>query len=266
VNTLAIIGDAALEQWRNARYLAAVIASAVWVGLRPRTWRRTVRSALAHQILLSGVDLAPFVSVVAILLGVVLVVQVGGWEGGALLPKLLSPLLVLIVAEELAPLFVNFVFLVKSGSAITADLGIMRTSGQVRLLEAQGIDIFRFLVMPRIVGAAVAVACLTILFLALTFSSSFVAGALTQHILGGPGAFLRGLMEALSVSDMTRIGAKTLLPAAVMAAICATQGLAVENSVEVSKAERAALTRSMAALFILWALPTLLVTRPVAIL
>ena len=68
----------------------------------------------------------------------------------------------MLVARELGPLFANFVLIVRGGSAITTELGLMKVGGEVRVLEAQGIEPLPFLVMPRVLAMAVSAFCLTV--------------------------------------------------------------------------------------------------------
>ena len=43
-----------------------------------------------------------------------------------------------VVARELGPLLINLIVIVRSGSAMTTELGVLKINGEVRALEAQG--------------------------------------------------------------------------------------------------------------------------------
>jgi osmotically-inducible protein OsmY len=80
------------------------------------------------------------------------VVQLAFWVGEAGQSQLLGPLLVAVVARELGPVLINLIVIVRSDSAMTTELGILKINGEVRALEAQGSDPFLQLVMPRVLG------------------------------------------------------------------------------------------------------------------
>ena len=52
----------------------------------------------------------------------------------------------------------------RSGSMMMVELGAMRTGGQVHCLDAQGIDPFLYLVIPRVLATALGVFCLNMVF------------------------------------------------------------------------------------------------------
>src|SRR4030095_16548781 len=111
-NTLAGVGGSARQQWREVQYLAAVLGTTLFLSAQPRRWRRTVRSVFARQLLSSGVESVRFILIVAVLVGISVVVQLGVWTGKLGQSQTLGQLLVLVVARELGPLFANFVLIV----------------------------------------------------------------------------------------------------------------------------------------------------------
>jgi phospholipid/cholesterol/gamma-HCH transport system permease protein len=252
-------GRLARAQWRQLRHLAAILASALLLGARPVHWRRTVRQVFAAQVLHIGVESLPFTLTLAVLVGISIVVQMQVWVGRVGQTRILGPLLVVVVARELGPLFANFVAIVRGGSAIATELGVMKIGGEVRALEAQGLDPFLVLVMPRVLGMAVSTFCLTVLFIVTVFGSGYAFGVLIGLTHLDPGGFVDSLSTAVRPIDVFNIVAKSVLPAMVTAAICATEGLGVMAALtEVPQAARRSLTRALLALFVVTALISLL--------
>lgn len=175
---LAAAGRFARTQWRDLRHLAAILATVLLLAARPAHWRRTVRQVFATQVLHVGVESLPFTLTLATLVGVSVVVQMVVWVGRVGQTRILGPLLVMVVARELGPLFANFVAIVRGGSAITVELGMMKIGGELRSLESQGVDPFLYLVMPRVLGMAVSTFCLTVLFIATAFGSGYAFAVL----------------------------------------------------------------------------------------
>ena len=174
---LAGLGAFVIEQWRELQYLAAVLGTTLFLGAQRRRWRRTVRGVLSRQVLLFGVESIRFILILAGRVGISIGVQLVVWTGKLGHSQKLGPLLVVVVARELGPLFANFVLIVRGGSAITTELGLMKIGGEVRVLEAQGIEPLPVLVMPRVLAMAVSAFCFTGIFVIVAFASGFVFGA-----------------------------------------------------------------------------------------
>ena len=172
------LGEMVWAQWDELRHAAAVIGTVLYVCVRPRYWVRTVRRAFVRQIVAIGVESVGFVGGVAVFVGITVVVQLVFWVGQAGQSQMLGPLLVAVVARELGPVLISLVVIVRSGSVMATELGIMKIDGRVHALEAQGISPFLYLVMPRVLAAAVSTFCLTIIFILVAFASGYLFGAI----------------------------------------------------------------------------------------
>ena len=256
---LAALGTFARAQWRDVQYLAGVLGTALWLGGQPRRWRRTVRTVFAQQFFAFGVESVRFILIVAVLVGISVVVQAGVWTGKLGQSQKLGPLLVVVVARELGPLFANFVLIVRGGSAIATELGIMKVGGEVRVLEAQGLEPMLFLVMPRVLAMALSAFCLTVIFVLVAFASGYGFGALVGQANVDPAVFLNSVFKAMHPFDAIGFLAKCLLPALLTGVICSTEGLSVQGGVtQVPLAAKRALARSLGALFVTSAVVSLL--------
>src|ERR1043165_3789480 len=171
--TVAGVGSLARAHWDDLRHAAAVIGTVLLTSMRPRYWGRAVWRAFAQQVLAIGVEPLWFVGAVATFVGISVVVQLSFWTGETGQSQLLGPLLVAVVARELGPLLINLIVIVRSGSALTTELGVLKINGEVRALEVKGSDPFLQLVMPRVLGMAVATFCLTVVFILVAFASGY---------------------------------------------------------------------------------------------
>jgi phospholipid/cholesterol/gamma-HCH transport system permease protein len=220
---------------------------------------RPVRKAFARQVLAIGVEPLWFVGAVAVFVGISVVVQLTFWAGEAGQSQLLGPLLVAVVARELGPVLINLVVIIRSGSAMTTELGVLKINGGVCALEAQGSDPFLQLVMPRVLGTAVSIFCLTIVFILVAFASGYLFAAWTGK--GGRDLLLFAdtVSSAIQPKDVFNILAKSILPALFASASCCVGGLGVGGSVgEIPQATQRALTRSVAGLFVISAVVSVL--------
>jgi phospholipid/cholesterol/gamma-HCH transport system permease protein len=257
LNRLALHGFAGVGRfahghWTELRHAAAVIGTALWTCLLPGTWVRPVRTAFARQILAIGIEPAAFVCSVAVFVGISVVVQLTFWIGEAGQSQMVGPLLVAVVARELGPMLINLVVIVRSGAAMTTELGLLKINGEVGRVEALGGDPFLHLILPRVIGMAVSTFCLTLVFILVAFGSGFLFAAWTGRGSGDLFLFADTVSSAVMSKDVLNILTKSVLPALFAGASCCIGGLGVSRSVtQIPAATQRALTRSMAGLFVI---------------
>jgi len=91
-----------------------------------------------------------------LMLGLIIIIQAGTTlpqvGAGAFLAKIIE----LTVVRELGPLLTAFIVIWRSGTAICTELGNMQVGQEIAALDAMGIGLVRFLVMPRFVAATLA--------------------------------------------------------------------------------------------------------------
>jgi phospholipid/cholesterol/gamma-HCH transport system permease protein len=246
---VADLGRFVGQYFGRVHYLAAVLGTTLLLGTQPRRWRRGVREVFRRQFFFFGVESVRFILILAGLVGISVVVQLSVWTGKLGQSQQLGPLLVVVVARELGPLFANFVLIVRGGSAIATELGIMKVGGELRVLEAQGVEPLVFLVMPRVLAMASAAFCLSVIFVFVAFASGYGFSALFGEGNLNAEAFITSVLNAAHPFDTIGFLAKCLLPALVTGVICSTEGLAVEGGLtQVPLAVKHALARSLFAL------------------
>jgi phospholipid/cholesterol/gamma-HCH transport system permease protein len=256
---LAQLGAGALGRLRYLARLAAVCGAVLAQAARPAAWSRVTRSVFARQILFTGVEALSFIALIAVLVGVAVVVQLQVRLAELGQSDLFGTVLVIVIVREVAPLLVNFIIIGRSGTAIATELANMRVLGEVAVLDAQGLDPLRYLVMPRALAMMVCVFCLTLFFIAIALASGFLSGLFMN--VGGDllRAYGDTVARALQPGDAYNLLAKTLAPGLLTAVICATEGLSVRGAItEVPQASTRAVVRSTTALFLLCAIVSLL--------
>ena len=253
-------GQLVIDQWRRRFYFASVALAVLSHALRRQHWPRTTRDVLARQILFSGVEAISFVSHVAFWVGVSVVVQVQYWVGVFGQSRLLGPILVTVIIREFGPLMANLVVIGRSGTAVAAELGNMKITGEVRLLEAQGIDPLTYLVMPRAIGMMISVLCLAVLFIIVALGSGYLCAFAAGMRTAGPMEFTDTVLRRLQPVDLVNLLAKTLLPGLLAGCIACVEGLSAEQSItRVPQATTRATHRSVIALFAISALISVLI-------
>jgi phospholipid/cholesterol/gamma-HCH transport system permease protein len=118
--------------------------------------------------------------------------------------------LVLVLVRDLAPILVGLVVLGRSGTVALVELGAMQQHGQVRRLDALGIDPLIHLVMPRVLAITLATFALTILFIATALTVGYVAGFAFGAIKITLAAFLDNVVRAMEPRDFLVLPVKAL--------------------------------------------------------
>ncbi len=243
-------GEAALRRLGAIELVLAVVTTVARLALRPRNWPRTVRNVLARQILFTGVDAVGLIVGCAIVAGMSIVLQAQVWLAKVGQKELVGPLLVVVIVRELAPLIANFVVIIRSASAIAAEMANMKLSGEVKLLDAQGLDPIIYLVMPRVVGMAICTFGLAVIFAVVSLWSGYMFGLFIGAGIQ-PGEFVDKVLASIGVPDMLNLIFKSVLPAILTATICCTEGFGVAAAAtEIPRATSRGLARSVTAMFI----------------
>lgn len=251
MNFVARLGLATRERWYGLRHVVAVAWTVLAVAAKWPSWSRSARMVLARQVLFTGYEAVKFVSLVAFLIGISIVVQFQVLLGNLGQSGLLGPVLVTVVIREIGPLLTNFIVIGRSGTAMATEMGGMKVNGEVHVLDSLGVDPFIHLVVPRVLGAAISVFCLAIVFILVCFSSGFITGSLLGSNTGDFWMFTDSVFGAVKKSDVINVLAKTFIPGLMTGSICCIEGLSVGPSfTEVPQAATRAVTRSTAALFI----------------
>jgi phospholipid/cholesterol/gamma-HCH transport system permease protein len=193
-----------------------------------RRGRGEVFRVITRQILFTGVDALPVVGAIALMLGLIIIIQAGTTlpqvGAGAFLAKIIE----LTVVRELGPLLTAFIVIWRSGTAICTELGNMQVGQEIAALEAMGISPIRFLVMPRVAGMIVAMVCLTIYFDFIAIVGGFLVAKI--HLTIPFQVYLEEIEEALSASDVLITLIKSILFGITIAVICCHHGLSVVGS------------------------------------
>jgi len=107
----------------------------------------------------------------------------------------------LTLLRELGPVLTALMVTGRAGSAMCAELGIMRNSEQIDALECMAINPFRYLVTPKFLATLVAVPILTQIFNFVGIWGGYIAGV---KLLGvNPGAYFSGMAQSIVNKDIT---------------------------------------------------------------
>ena len=207
------VGAFLIDLWRRVALSVAVGLTALWRIPWLRTWRPTVRQAFVRHCWQVGIQALPTTLLTAVIIGIALVFQTIYWVGDLVdvlgVPKIRA-LVLLMLVREIAPLVVGLIVIGRSATVMVAELVALRVGGQIHMLDAQGIDVFDYLVVARISALAVCSFALGVIFVL----AALVAGGFLAAVVGvGQHGFFEFLVVAtrlLSPTEYLILPLKTL--------------------------------------------------------
>jgi len=202
------LGRRVVDVFRRAEGLLATLGAAALAVRTPGlAAREVVRRVLFTQILYTGFQAVGLVSAIGALLGATIVIQIELMVPSAD-SALIGKVLVAVVLRELAPLITAIVVAGRSGTAIATELGNMQVNHEVLALSSLGIDPARFIVLPRLVSAAVSVVVLMVYFSAVALIATAGLGLLLAS--AGSESLVGGIRSALTPYDFALFFGKGL--------------------------------------------------------
>ncbi|MBI1967571.1 MAG: ABC transporter permease [Gemmatimonadetes bacterium] len=164
----------------------------------------------------------------------------------------IGTLIVIAIVRELGPLITALTVAGRSGTAIAAELATNKVLGEVRALEAMGIDPRQYLVLPRFVGGLVSVFILLVLFDVVAVSAGFAAAGFN----GMSGErYTEIVLRSLAFKDVLLTVGKALTFGAIVGIVPSYFGLAVRGApTEIPVAASRATVASIVGIFLCSAL------------
>ena len=128
----------------------------------------------------------------------------------------------LSLIRELGPVLTAIMVTGRAGSAMAAEVGIMRISEEIDALETMDINPLRFLVSPKLAAALISMPLLTALFDVVGILGGYLTGSLLLGI--SPGVYFMRIETSVIMDDVTGGFIKSVVFAAVIVTICCFQG------------------------------------------
>jgi phospholipid/cholesterol/gamma-HCH transport system permease protein len=188
-----------------------------WAVLPPLKLRHVIR-----QIHFIGVKSVSVILLTALFTGMVLSLQ-----GYYTLRKfgseaLLGPAVALSLIREMGPVTAALMVTARAGSAIAAEIGIMRISEQIDALTAMAVNPIKYLVVPRVIAGLIAVPFLTAIFDVVGIYGGYLVGV---KLLGlSSGTYFSEMRNAVEMSDITGGFLKSLTFGIIVTWVCTYKG------------------------------------------
>jgi len=114
--------------------------------------------------------------------------------------ELLGSAVALIMIQELGPVLTALMVICRAGSAICAEIGIMRNSEHIDALECMAIDPVKFLVSPKFVAAMISLPALAFIFNVVGIRGGYIAGVVVLGV--AEGAYFQGMYSSVEWADI----------------------------------------------------------------
>ena len=177
-----------------------------------------------------GATAMPITALLGFLIGVVLAylmsLQLRQFGADAFIVNILG----LSLIRELGPVLAAILIAGRSGSAITAQIGVMRVTEELDAMRVLGIAEGFRLVLPRAIALAVAMPLLTVWTTMAALSGGMLAADLVMGVT--PAYFFEALPRAVQVSNLVLALGKSVVFGLLIAVIGCHYGLRVKPNTE----------------------------------
>jgi len=163
---------------------------------------------------------------------------------------LLGPMVALSLIKELGPVLSALMVTARAGSAMTAEIGIMRITEQIEAIELMGLNPIRYLVVPKFLAGILALPLLTAIFDVVGIFGGYLIGV---KLLGiGEGTYFGEMANHIRMQHITQGIYKSLSFGVLITWVCCYKGYHAGFGAEgVSKATTQAVVLS-SVLILFW--------------
>jgi phospholipid/cholesterol/gamma-HCH transport system permease protein len=225
------LGEGLLEVVDHFTGLLALVGRLVLnLGKLARNPREGPWRDLSGHLYHIGATALPITALVGFLIGVVLAYlisqQLKQFGADAFIVNILGISLI----RELGPVLAAILIAGRSGSAITAQIGVMRVTEELDAMRVMGIAHSYRLVMPRALALAVVMPLISVW----TTVSALLGGMLAADLAMGitPSFFINALPAAVDAANLTLATAKSVVFGVLIALIGCHFGLRVKPNTE----------------------------------
>ena len=231
IDAIAALGGVLLLFVRHLMDFIALIGQllidVLYLFVRPHAWPIKEFSANLHKV---GVRAMPVRALVGFLIGVVMsylsALQLKAFGADIYIVNILG----MGIVRELGPVLVSVLVAGRSGSAMTAQLGVMRVTEEVDALTVMGISKYVRLVLPKVMALVVAMPLLVLWTSAMALIGGMVSAELQLGL--SYGYFIQSLPEAVPAANLYIALGKGAAFGVLIALVACHFGLRVEPNTE----------------------------------
>lgn len=226
----AVVGDALSQIGRSLFFLLRTIAALPALVRKPRLVVEQIYSVGVLSLIIVAVS-AIFVGMVLALSGYRLLVEFGAENA-------LGSAVALSVIRELGPVITGLLFAGRAGSAVAAEIGLMKATDQLSAMEMMAVDPIKRIVAPRFLAGLISMPLLTSIFciMAIGVSGGYLVGVVLLGL--DPFSYWSSIQQNVEFwSDIMNVFIKSSIFGALIIWIAVYQGYhAAPTSEGVSRA------------------------------
>lgn len=221
LNAIAGLGRATL-------FLLRIIGGLPALAIRPRL--------LIYQVYMVGMLSVVIVAISGIFVGMVLGLQGYNTLSNFGAAESLGVIVALSLMRELGPVVTALLFAGRAGSALAAEIGLMKATEQLSAMEMMAVDPLRRVIAPRFMAGLISMPLLAMIFSALGVLGGYLVGVILLGV--DAGAYWSQIQNAATFQDDVLNGLiKSIAFGAVVSWIAVFQGYtAIPTSEGVSRA------------------------------
>ncbi len=159
--------------------VCAGFGRASWFLVHSISWGKGFRAPLSRfifQIYNQGVLSLPIILLAGLFVGMVLALQGYHILVGYGSQEAVGQMVALSLLREFGPVVSALLFAGRAGSALTAEIGLMKTTEQLSAMEIMGVDPLKRVMSPRLWGGIICLPLLTLMFSVMgIYGGAFVA-------------------------------------------------------------------------------------------
>lgn len=181
IDRIAALGRSGLDLMEAMGRSGMVLFHALWA------WpnMRTSFPLLVKQIYAVGVLSMVIIVVSGLFIGMVLALQGYNILNRYGSEQALGQMVALTLLRELGPVVTALLFAGRAGSALTAEIGLMKTTEQLASMEMIGVDPLRRIVSPRFWAGFICMPTLAMIFSSVGVLGAYAVGVLWLGVDGG---------------------------------------------------------------------------------
>jgi phospholipid/cholesterol/gamma-HCH transport system permease protein len=112
----------------------------------------------------------------------------------------LGSVVALGLIREMGPVFTGIMVSARAGSAVTAEIGIMRITEQLDALDTMAVNPIQYVVMPKLLAGVIAVPLLTAIFDVVGILGGYLVGVMLLGV--GSGAYFASMKQSVVAMDV----------------------------------------------------------------
>ena len=170
-------------------------ASLFWIVFPPYLIQRVVK-----QVNFIGVKTTPVIVLTGMFTGMVLALQTYYALAKFGAESSLGPVVALSLIRELGPVISALMVTGCAGSAVTAEIGIMRISEQIDALDAMALNPYKYLVIPNLLAGVISLPLLNAMFVVIGVFGGYAVGSGLMGL--SSGTYFGGIRDFVLAQDI----------------------------------------------------------------